>query len=98
MTLPVMVTWPSRCSSAPLIVGALGPLMRMFARAGRVVVVLDRAAGDGDLGVRAAGAVDEDVRGRRAVLALVALDVATGDLEVAHLARPARRSRRRRSS
>src|SRR5262249_1476935 len=53
---------------------------------GRVVIVLDRVAADGNLGVRAAGAVDQHVRGRRPLLALVALDVAAGDLEIPHLA------------
>src|SRR5439155_22847710 len=57
-------------------------------RAGRRVVVLQGAAGDGHLAgaIHAAGAVDQHVGRRCRVGRHVALDVAAGDLDVAHVA------------
>src|SRR5207245_9629335 len=53
-------------------------------------VVLQRAAGNGDLAgaVGPVGAIDQDVRGRPGVGALVALDIGPGDLDVADVAGP----------
>src|SRR5262249_21621516 len=62
------------------------PLDANVRRPGRVVVVLNRASRNRDFRVGAAGTVDEHIGGWFALHALVALDVAAGDLEVPHLA------------
>jgi hypothetical protein len=55
-------------------------------RVGALAVVLDRATGDGDFADGAAGGVEQDVGGRRALAGHVALDVATADVDIADVA------------